>query len=235
VKMRIVVSVLVFISSCSGIAQAPETPKVDVFAGYSYVRENPGSTSEDSFSLNGGSPSVTYHIKDCLSAVADFGGYHNGNILGTGVHGTLSTYLFGPRISYRSYTHFTPFAEALFGVAHAGASIAGGASGSQNAFAMAIGEGWITGLTIDSLCAPSGRLFNDAVSRRNSQQSNAKQSARVDGDGDSLLKIEETVNFRAVLRGARPFHGIGSLVQAGGPRDSKGRRGPSHLSGASRV
>jgi outer membrane immunogenic protein len=140
-KLRIVVSVLVFISLCSGIARAQETPKVDVFAGYSYVRENPGPTSEDSFSLNGGSASVTYHIKDCLSAVADFGGYHNGNILGTGVNGTLSTYLFGPRISYRSYRHFTPFAEALFGVAHAGASIAGGASGSQNAFAMAIGGG----------------------------------------------------------------------------------------------
>jgi outer membrane immunogenic protein len=140
-KLRIVVSVLVFISLCSGIAHAQETPKVDVFAGYSYVRENPGPASGDSFSLNGGSASVTYHIKDWVSAVADFGGYHNGSILGTGVDGTLSTYLFGPRVSYRSYRHFTPFAEALFGVAHAGASIAGGASGSQNAFAMAIGGG----------------------------------------------------------------------------------------------
>jgi outer membrane immunogenic protein len=140
-KLRIVVSVLVFISLGSVIANAQETPKVDVFAGYSYVRENPGPRSGDSFSLNGGSASVTYHLRDGVSAVADFGGYHNGNILGTGVDGTLSTYLFGPRISYRSYRHFTPFAEALFGVAHAGASIAGGAHGSQNAFAMAIGGG----------------------------------------------------------------------------------------------
>jgi outer membrane immunogenic protein len=140
-KLRIMVSVLAFVSSCSGIAQAQETPKVDVFAGYSYVRENPGPTSGDSFSLNGGSASLTYHVKDWVSAVADFGGYHNGNILGTKVDGTLSTYLFGPRVSYRSYKHFTPFAEALFGVAHAGANIAGGTSGSQNVFAMAIGGG----------------------------------------------------------------------------------------------
>jgi outer membrane immunogenic protein len=140
-KLRIVVSVLVFVSLSSGIAHAQETPKVDVFAGYSYVRENPGPASGDSFSLNGGSASVTYHIKDWVGAVADFGGYHNGNILGTGVDGTLSTYLFGPRISYRSYRHFTPFAEALFGVAHAGANLAGGAGGSQSAFAMAIGGG----------------------------------------------------------------------------------------------
>jgi hypothetical protein len=140
-KLRMMVSVLVFVSLSGGIARAQETPKVDVFAGYSYVRENPGPTSGDSFSLNGGSASVTYHLKDWVSAVADFGGYHNGNILGTGVDGTLATYLFGPRISYRSYRHFTPFAEALFGVAHAGASLAGGADGSQNTFAMALGAG----------------------------------------------------------------------------------------------
>jgi outer membrane immunogenic protein len=139
--MRIVVSLLAFLSLCGVAAQAQETPKVDVFAGYSYVRENPGPTSGDSFSLNGGSASLTYHIRDWVSGVADFGGYHNGNILGSGVDGTLSTYLFGPRISYRSYRHFTPFAEGLFGVAHAGASIAGGTRGSQSAFAMAIGGG----------------------------------------------------------------------------------------------
>jgi outer membrane immunogenic protein len=113
-KLRIVVSVLAFISLCSGIANAQETPKVDVFAGYSYVRENPGPRSGDSFSLNGGSASVTYHIKDWVSAVADFGGYHNGNILGTGVDGTLSTYLFGPRISCCSYKAFYSVCRSSF-------------------------------------------------------------------------------------------------------------------------
>ncbi len=141
-RKRMVVSLLGFLSLCGGIAHAQETPKIDVFAGYSYIRDNPGPTSGDSFSLNGGNASVTYHIKDWIGGVADFGGYHNGNILGTGADGTLSTYLFGPRVSYRSYRHFTPFAEALFGVAHAGASIGGGTLGStQNSFAMAIGGG----------------------------------------------------------------------------------------------
>ncbi len=141
-RMRIGMSLLAFLSLCGVAAQAQETPnKVDIFAGYSYVRANPGPTSGDSFSLNGGSASATYHIKDWISGVADFGGYTNGNILGSKVDGTLSTYLFGPRFSYRSYRHFTPFAETLFGVAHAGASIAGGTNGSRNAFAMAIGGG----------------------------------------------------------------------------------------------
>jgi opacity protein-like surface antigen len=140
-KMRIVVSLLGFLALGAGSIYGQETPKVDVFAGYSYVRENPSTSGVDSFSLNGGSASLTYHVKDWVSAVADFGGYHNGNILGSGVDGTLSTYLFGPRVSYRSYRRITPFAEALFGVAHAGASIAGGSAGSQNAFGMAIGVG----------------------------------------------------------------------------------------------
>jgi hypothetical protein len=141
-RIRIVVSLLAFLTVCGGAAYAQETPnKIDIFAGYSYVRANPGPTSGDSFSLNGGSASVTYHIRDWVSGVADFGGYTNGDILGTKVDGTLSTYLFGPRFSYRSYHHFKPFAETLFGVGHAGASIAGGANGSQNAFAMAIGGG----------------------------------------------------------------------------------------------
>jgi len=106
------------------------------------VRANPGPNSGDSFSLNGGEASATYHIRSWVSGVADFGGYHNGDILGSGVDGTLSTYLFGPRFTYRSYHHFTPFAETLFGVAHAGAGVAGGTLGStQNSFAMTIGGG----------------------------------------------------------------------------------------------
>ena len=52
----------------------------------------------------------------------------------------MSTYLFGPRVSYRRSERFTPFGEVLFGVAHASASISG-SSGSNNAFAMTIGAG----------------------------------------------------------------------------------------------
>ena len=62
-RMRIGLSLVAFLSLCGGVAHAQETPKVDVFAGYSYVRDNPGPRSGDSFSLNGGSASVTYHIR----------------------------------------------------------------------------------------------------------------------------------------------------------------------------
>jgi opacity protein-like surface antigen len=139
-KWKLLVSLLAVVSLFGATAQAQDVSKVDIFAGYSYVRENPSTSGVTSFSLNGGSASIAYNANSWLSGVADFGAYHNGNLLGTGASGTLSTYLFGPRISYHHYGRITPFGEVLFGVAHAGASIAG-TSGSDNAFAMSLGGG----------------------------------------------------------------------------------------------
>ena len=139
-KWKLLVSLMAVLSFFGATAKAQDVPKVDIFAGYSYVRKNPSTSGASSFSLNGGSASIAYNAKSWLSGVADFGAYHNGNILGTGTDGTLSTYLFGPRVSYHHSGRITPFGEVLFGVAHAGASIAG-TSGSDNAFAMSLGGG----------------------------------------------------------------------------------------------
>jgi opacity protein-like surface antigen len=138
-KLKIVVCLLGVLSLFGVAAHAQDVPKIDVFAGYSYLQANPGVNGVDSFHLNGGSASVAYNVKDWLSGVADFGGYTNGNILGTG-SGTLSTYMFGPRVTYRHFGRITPFGQVLFGVAHAGSN-AFDTTGSQNAFAMAVGGG----------------------------------------------------------------------------------------------
>ncbi len=115
-KFRVVVSLLGFASLFAVAAQAQEERKtIDVFAGYSYVRDNPSTPRANSFSLNGGNASVAYNFKNWLSGVADFGGYHNTNILGSGGSDTLSTYLFGPRVSYRRFGRITPFGQVLFG------------------------------------------------------------------------------------------------------------------------
>src|SRR6267378_8510779 len=138
-KFRVVVSLLGFASLFAVAAQAQEERKtIDVFAGYSYVRDNPSTPGAKSFSLNGGSASVAYNFNNWLSGVADFGGYHNTNGLDRGLDGTLSTYLFGPRVSYRRFGRVTPFGEVLFGVAHTGASLLN-TTNSQNAFAMTVG------------------------------------------------------------------------------------------------
>lgn len=139
-KVAVCLFGLLTISLFGSAANAQEEPKVDVFAGYSYVRVNPSTAGTPNFSLNGGEASLSYHVKDWLSGVADFGGYTNGSLPVTGTSGTLSTYLFGPRVSYRSYRRFTPFGEALFGVAHAGGTIAGG-PGTHNVLGMAFGAG----------------------------------------------------------------------------------------------
>ena len=42
-------------------AKAQETPKVDVFAGYSYVRANPATSGADGFNMHGGSASLAWN------------------------------------------------------------------------------------------------------------------------------------------------------------------------------
>src|SRR5258708_33531049 len=113
-KWKVVVCLLAFVSLFGAAAYAQDTPKFDVFAGYSYVRANPATSGIDSFSMNGGSASIAYNANHWLGAVADFAGYHSNNILGTGVDGTLSAYLFGPRTSYRRHSRNTPFGPDLF-------------------------------------------------------------------------------------------------------------------------
>ena len=140
-KLKLWVSLLAVLALSAVSAFAQESaPKFDVFAGYSYVQANPGVTGVDSFHLHGANANVSYNIKNWLGGVADFGGYTNGNILSSGASGTFSTYLFGPRVSYRHYSRITPFGQVLFGAAHANAA-AFNTTGTQNAFAMTAGGG----------------------------------------------------------------------------------------------
>lgn len=76
---------------------------LDIGVTYSYVRYNPATSGIKSFSMNGGSGSVSVNFKSWLGGIADVGDYSKHNILGTGVSGSLSTYLFGPRVSVNRY------------------------------------------------------------------------------------------------------------------------------------
>lgn len=136
-----------------GASAQEETPKAEVFAGYSYVRGNVGFGIPD-FNMNGGSASIAYNPNEWLGVVADFGGYHTGDIGGVPVDAKMFTYLFGPKISMR-HGRWSPFVQTLFGGAHVSGNInvvpagivrpqgivPGFESGSENAFAMAIGGG----------------------------------------------------------------------------------------------
>src|SRR5438876_1423471 len=96
------VDLLTFLCLCASLRV------LDFFFFFSSRRRHTrwtGDWSSDVCSSDlGGNASAAYNITSWLSGVADFGGYTNGNILNTHTSGTFSTYLFGPRVSYRHYS-----------------------------------------------------------------------------------------------------------------------------------
>ncbi len=139
-KCRIVVSLLALVTVFGLSAKAQELPKIDASVSYSYLRANPATSGFSGFSLNGGSASAAYNVRDWLSGVADFGGYHVGSSNGVNVDNHMLTYLFGPRVTYRKYRRISPFGQMLFGAARAGSDVFA-TSNSHTAFATAFGVG----------------------------------------------------------------------------------------------
>jgi outer membrane protein OmpA-like peptidoglycan-associated protein len=110
---------------------AQETPKAEVFAGYSYVRVNPEGSP--SVNMNGFDFSVAGNVNQWFGLVADLGYYRS--------HGYAPSvdafsYLFGPRFSYRKNEKVTPFFQTLFGGVDAGPN-----GQKENNFAMTVGGG----------------------------------------------------------------------------------------------
>jgi opacity protein-like surface antigen len=104
-KAFLVVSV-VFLLSFSALAQ--DTPKAELFGGYSYA----GSGS------HGIDASITANINRWFGIVADFGGqYARFSEEGFTEKIRTHTFLFGPRFSLRK-KRAIPFAHALFGVSN---------------------------------------------------------------------------------------------------------------------
>jgi outer membrane protein with beta-barrel domain len=115
-------------------SRAQETPKADVGLGYAYVH---ASISGAGFNMNGFNGSIAFNATNVLGIVADIGYYH-GSPSGSSLNDT--SYMFGPRFSFRKSDKATPFVQALFGGSHFSAAF-GGLSGSVNPFAFAFGGG----------------------------------------------------------------------------------------------
>ena len=132
-------------------------PKVDLFAGYSYLRAVPTLAAGNRLMwMNGGSTSVAFNFNRTLGLVADFGAYTNSQMRFTGAYtSTVNvnnanvaalSYLFGPRVSFR-HERITPFAQVLFGDMHANQVVLDGCTSSctllpaQDSFAMTAGGG----------------------------------------------------------------------------------------------
>jgi Outer membrane protein beta-barrel domain len=118
--------------SCTA-AVAQDTPRFQLFGGYSYTHL---SGAGGSGSLHGWNAALSGNLTRHLSLVADFaGGYDRSSGTAVNVH----TFLFGPQVTKRA-KRADLFAQALFGVGRAGIS-ASGIGASDTAFATALGGG----------------------------------------------------------------------------------------------
>lgn len=99
----------------TGSAGAQNTPKVEVFGGYSLLNEDVGGLFSPSTRVNihGWNAAAAGNISRWLALAADFSGHYRPN-----ADASLHTFTFGPQISYRGKDKVTPFARLLFGGAH---------------------------------------------------------------------------------------------------------------------
>ena len=119
--MKNVVTAIVVVLAFAFVSAAQDVPKVEVFAGYSYVRAN-AALNNPSFSANGGSGQLVVNFNRWVGFVTDIGAVHNGNINEVNLDSTFINYMWGPRVSIRKNSRVTPFFHYLMGGVHAGTS-----------------------------------------------------------------------------------------------------------------
>ena len=128
-----------FMLFVAGSALAQDQPKGEVAGNYTYIHLDTGGGGN--LDCHGGGGSVAGNLNHYFGVVGEFSGCKvTGLPSGSGVTANAFSYLFGPRLTYRSGGRFEPFGEALFGGARTSFS-GGGATITDNAFAMAIGGG----------------------------------------------------------------------------------------------
>jgi opacity protein-like surface antigen len=102
----------------------------------------------------GGGGTIAYNLSSLVGIAADLGGckiFSNAYGLGNTVDGNEFTYLFGPRLTYRSGGKLEPFGEVNFGGVRVSVSCkssasncnaaTGGNTYTKNAFALTVGGG----------------------------------------------------------------------------------------------
>jgi outer membrane protein OmpA-like peptidoglycan-associated protein len=119
-------------------------PRYEVAGMYFYVNASPGSPFA-SFSNQGGGASFTYNASRWLGLTGELAGYDFKRSLfpltgsTSSVNGGMVSYLFGPRLNWRKFDYFVPFAHFLLGGARGGIELTG--TGNQSSFAIAAGGG----------------------------------------------------------------------------------------------
>jgi opacity protein-like surface antigen len=164
-------------------AAAQDVPIAETFLGYTYTRVN-SATNVPAFSANGGGGQFVWNFSKWISAVADVGAVHNGNIGGYHLDTTLTNFLFGPRVPIRVHSRVTPYFQILFGGVYASTS----ARVTVPADSVVIPPPVVQ--PVETITRPG-----DAVSLRASAQQTAFAMAL---GGGLDIKIAKWVSFRPV-------------------------------------
>jgi opacity protein-like surface antigen len=133
-----------FFSTAAAPAAAQSIGRLQAGIDYSYLRANAPPAGCPCFSANGGDGWLGYNVNSKFTVLGEVASQRSSNINNTGADLTLTSFLAGPRYSYRHAGRFVPFGEVLLGAAHAGGSLSpsnSGFSDSSYAFAMATGGG----------------------------------------------------------------------------------------------
>jgi len=118
-KRCIVVIGAVLLLTLTAVAQ--DTPRGEVFIGYTYTRFN-SATDVPAFSANGGGGQFVLNFGKYFGVVSDIGATHNGNIGGNHLDSTFTNFLFGPRVTIRHWSRVQPYFQALWGGVYASTS-----------------------------------------------------------------------------------------------------------------
>jgi hypothetical protein len=157
-RKTIVIAAAMMFLSISALGQ--ETPKAELFGGYSYFHADGGGN------LHGWNASIAVNLNDWVGLVADFSGHYDSDssefivsLPGfptvssrTDVDTNIHNFLFGPRLSYRKKESLTPFAHVLIGagrihsegtatITNGPTTITTNFSGSDTGFAATLGGG----------------------------------------------------------------------------------------------
>ena len=116
-RLRLVFSLLSTVALATHLFAQSETPRYEVFGGYSYSRLADSHSTLEGTNFHGWNASVTRNINRWFGVVADVGGHYSSDGFAEGFFFTnsanLIAYRFGPKFSRRG--RITPFAQALVG------------------------------------------------------------------------------------------------------------------------
>jgi hypothetical protein len=133
--LRKIVVVALVVLALSFCAVAADTPKAEVFGGYSFMRVDTGNSTH--VNSNGWDGELNIPFFKYLGITADVNGQY---ATVSGVSAYEYSFLFGPSIAFRNPSKITPFARVLFGVNRISGS-GSGVSAADSAFAVDFGGG----------------------------------------------------------------------------------------------